>query len=955
MTLRVLSNFLILSAMTLTAACGGGGGGGGGGSTPPPSGGGSTQVAISTGNATLAAAVGNAFLEAYTQLTISSLDNVFDLIESGELSVGMVCDGFGASGRITLTDNDSNGEVSAGDQLVLQYNNCFQDSLGDVVIGRVNIDVLSLTIGLDLSVAGEFDIQVPDDLTFDAGDGTFVDVDGSFRVGFVATPTFEDLAISTSTSQQLRIVLRDATTSLTETVRQVAIDRRFENDMYTITASFDVDSGTLGGEMDCDTTAEVIGDVSFLPTAGALTCVGRSRSAVRVVADGSGGINTQVDPEGDGTFVDAGVFLEGNGIWTDYVEGTLFFTQLDRPVRIDTGLPPELTSVSLGIDVVDAAYSAANDRLYVTDGTGMAVVDPATMTQVDYVVIDFVPGPVAVSDDGSTIWVGVLGSSEIVPIDAATLTEGTRVALGVGVRIPLDRFATFLRVAPGTTDTVIVASEGTREVIAYSGGAQLPNIVDEFGAATQFEFRDATTIVGIHDSSTSFAATLMSLGANGLVLDKNLQNYSQNFNTTLALDDGIAWISYGRAIDLDNELVLGRVNFDGSSFRDGIYVDNASDRVWFFNQFDGTLVFYDTNSFLALGRYRVQTNGDMVEMIGLPNGEVLLVLETEIHRVDLASPAPNYVRNCSTLDLGGQLGTAVYVQINCRFNDSVYDAGRDLIYASVPSAAGANGNSVAVIDPQTGTIQSFIPVGSEPDELSLSGGGTRLYVTLRESNSVAEVDLQTQQRVATVRLEDEDFSSGPGFAQAITASTQSETDFIMATEQGVGVYSNGARLPDTPISARGFVSLFYNSDATRAYAVDDNRNLWTFDVTATGLVNEVQTRNVMEYMGVKIENDLLYERLGAIIDPETAATVAICPASASAVEPDPASDDVYYLETGFDSVFYVCDENLQNLKRTFQVPRFDSSFFFPELTKAGSNRIAITNSDKMLLLDPTEF
>ena len=155
MTLRVLSNFLILSAMTLAAACGGGGGGGGGGSTPPPTGGGSTQVAITTGNAMLAAAVGNAFLEAYTQLTISSLDNVFDLIESGELSVGMVCDGFGASGRITLTDNDSNGEVSAGDQLVLQYNNCFQDSLGDVVIGRVNINVLSLTIGLDLSVAGE--------------------------------------------------------------------------------------------------------------------------------------------------------------------------------------------------------------------------------------------------------------------------------------------------------------------------------------------------------------------------------------------------------------------------------------------------------------------------------------------------------------------------------------------------------------------------------------------------------------------------------------------------------------------------------------------------------------------------------------------------------------------------------------------------------------------------------
>ena len=148
-------------------------------------------------------------------------------------------------------------------------------------------------------------------------------------------------------------------------------------------------------------------------------------------------------------------------------------------------------------------------------------------------------------------------------------------------------------------------------------------------------------------------------------------------------------------------------------------------------------------------------------MIGMPNGEVLFVLETEIHRVDLASAGPNYARSCTTIDLGGQLGTAVYLQIDCAFNDSVYDASRDVIYASLPSAAGSNGNSVAVIDPQTGTIQSYIPVGSEPDRLSISGGGTRLYVTLRESNRVAEVDLQTQQLVSTIRIEEEEFYFGP--------------------------------------------------------------------------------------------------------------------------------------------------------------------------------------------------
>ena len=957
MTLRAACNALILFAMSLTAACGGGGGGGGGGgSTPPPpsGGGGSTPAAITTGNATTVAAVGNGFLEAYTQLTISSLDNVFDLIESGGSSAAMTCSG--GSGTITLTDNDGIGDVSAGDSVALNYMNCFQESLGDVVNGRIIVDIVNLSVADDLSVAGDVDIQIPANLTFNSVDGTFVDVVADYRVSFFATSTLENLTISTSGSQQMRIVIRDATTSLTETAQQVAVSRRFENDTYLITGSFDVDSETVGGEFDCDTTTDVTGDERNFPSTGTLACVGGGGSTVRVVADGFGGIVTEVDPEGDGTFVDAGVFLNGNGLWGDYVEGTLFFTQLDRPGSINSGLPPLLASESLGIDVVDAAYSAVNNRLYVTNDTGLAVVDPVTMTQVDFLAIADRPGAVAVSDDGSTLWIGLRDTPEVVPVDVASLTEGARVALGIDERFSSDRFATFLRVAPGTTDTIVVASAGTRDVVAFSAGAQLPNIVDESGAPTMFEFRDATSIVGIHDSTTAYSATLMSLDANGLVLLRNLQQYSRNFNAMLAVDEGIAWINYGRAIDVENELVLGRVDLGSGNARNAVYVDGANDRAWFYDRFGGTLYSYDTNSFLALGRYRVDASGNMVDMIGMANGEVLFVLETEIHRVNLTSAGPNYARSCTTIDLGGQLGTAVYLQIDCAFNDSVYDASRDVIYATLASAAGSNGNSVAVISPQTGTIQSYIPVGSEPDRLSISGGGTRLYVTLLESNRVAEVDLQTQQLVSIIRIEEDEFTSGPSFGVAIAASTQSETDVIVASEFGVRLYSNGTKLVDAPNFLRELVNVFYSADGSRAYGVDFVRTLWAFDVQATGLVADLQTPSVMQRIDVKIENDRLYDQVGAIVDPETATVVANCPVSmTTAVEPDPANDDVYYLLTGLDSEFQVCDESTETITRTFQIPRFGSSFFFPELTKAGSNRIAITNNDKMLLLDPTEF
>ena len=206
------------------------------------------------------------------------------------------------------------------------------------------------------------------------------------------------------------------------------------------------------------------------------------------------------------------------------------------------------------------------------------------MTQVDFLGIADRPGPVAVSDDGSTLWIGLRDTPEVVPVDVATLAEGTRVALGIDERFSSDRFATFLRVAPGTTDTIVVASAGTRDVVAFSAGAQLPNIVDESGAPTMFEFRDATSIVGIHDSTTAYAATLMSLDANGLVLLRNLQQYSRNFNAMLAVDEGIAWINYGRAIDVENELVLGRVDLGSGNARNAVYVDGANDRAWFYDR-----------------------------------------------------------------------------------------------------------------------------------------------------------------------------------------------------------------------------------------------------------------------------------------------------------------------------------------------------------------------------------
>src|SRR5689334_12463819 len=56
-------------------------------------------------------------------------------------------------------------------------------------------------------------------------------------------------------------------------------------------------------------------------------------------------------------------------------------------------------------------------------------------------------------------------------------------------------------------------------------------------------------------------------------------------------------------------------------------------------------------------------------------------------------------------------------QIPLATNDLVYSASTGQLYASVPSSAGASGNSITAINPTTGLVTSSTFVGSEPNKL----------------------------------------------------------------------------------------------------------------------------------------------------------------------------------------------------------------------------------------------
>ncbi len=85
---------------------------------------------------------------------------------------------------------------------------------------------------------------------------------------------------------------------------------------------------------------------------------------------------------------------------------------------------------------------------------------------------------------------------------------------------------------------------------------------------------------------------------------------------------------------------------------------------------------------------------------------------------------------------------SVAADVNISSNSMVYNPVNGLFYLSVPSTAGLPyGNSIVSVDPMTGALGTPIPIGSEPDKLSLTEDGRYLWVSWYGGTNISKVDL----------------------------------------------------------------------------------------------------------------------------------------------------------------------------------------------------------------------
>jgi len=102
-------------------------------------------------------------------------------------------------------------------------------------------------------------------------------------------------------------------------------------------------------------------------------------------------------------------------------------------------------------------------------------------------------------------------------------------------------------------------------------------------------------------------------------------------------------------------------------------------------------------------------------------------------------------------------------------NDLVWDPFAEVLYASLPSTYGVNGNSIAVINPTTGAVMAYHFAGSEPDKLAIDANSKYLYVGLNGNGSIQRLNLPGFTPDIQITLGDSPFG-GPNLAGAIAVS-----------------------------------------------------------------------------------------------------------------------------------------------------------------------------------------
>ncbi len=642
------------------------------------------------------------------------------------------------------------------------------------------------------------------------------------------------------------------------------------------------------------------------------------------------------------------------------------------PAPFQQGQTDFIRQIPLNIN--DVVYSSTTSQLYAsvpssvgTGGNSIASVNPVTGSVGTTTFIGSEPNKLALSDDGNTLYAGLDGAFAVRRMDIATQTPGLQFALGAAIGSPSRFVANDIAVAPGNSNLVTVArfqpglSPPEVGVAAFDNGVILPNIGPSHsnGSDTLAFSASASKLFG----GGSFGGLrTMTLDANGIT-QSSIGSF--NVGSRVKFTNGQVFTSNGQVINSDTGALIG--TFSGAT-SNAFVADATFGRAYYLtgNQTGGpgtlTLKVYEISTFSQIGSLSIpNVSGTPTTLIRWgSNGLAFRTTAGHFYLIQTSlipsgDPIPTPTATVSPTPNPSPTPFSAFVrQVSVTANDVIYNEGNQFVYVSVPSSAGAGGNSITAVDPVTGNIGTSFFVGSEPTKFVKADDGQTAYVFLDGASQIRRVNLTSFSGGIQFPIGLDNFNGPYGIFDIAVAPGNANLVGVARRwrgsspgEAGVAVFENGVQRPNT---TNPDADLLAFESPSKLYSAGRN-GLNTITVDANGVTNAGQTSLLPSFGGIKVKNGLVYSTSGQVVDPATGVakgTYALGGDTATALAIDVPNNRIFF--------------TVQNSNRPLRA--FELNTFVPvghislagvgvsttSLVRWGSNGLALRGFDGRLVL-----
>jgi hypothetical protein len=519
-------------------------------------------------------------------------------------------------------------------------------------------------------------------------------------------------------------------------------------------------------------------------------------------------------------------------------------------------------------------------------GAGIYPIDPVTGI-VGSRMVSGATYQLAIADDGSYLYGDQ--QSSVVRINLATQSAD----LTFAIPIPVED----IHVRPGHADTVALSlkvggSPRSQGVRLYQNATQVGYYFD--GTSTNaLAFDGPDTLYASDEETSARWVSKFTIDPSGIHLAAKTQSIIMSgFGFEVA--GGLIYSTGGEVWDPADFQLVG-TNFFGTD--SAIEVDPAANRVFIIGSdyYGQQISVYeaDTHSLQAQiqvptvrGSALVRWGADGLAYVGVDR--ITLVQSDEILNPTI-SPFPSFVAegpglrrfDISTVDLA-------YHQASGRLLATTYGDVEDF------------GNSVLVIEPQSGNIEQAIYAGSGPTRVSQTSDGQALFVALGGESSVSRLGLLnsglTQFGIGR------DFHNGPLFAEDLaavpgtnnSAAVSLRNPGLSPRNEGVALYDAGIQRPSVVVQ-HGGNNLIEAADAATIYGSDVEISPGRLNELSIGPDGLHKTAAYDGFAGdYEFSGGLFYSATGRVVDPTIPAEVAnLNMWPPGPVEADPATDRLF--------------------------------------------------------------